>query len=224
MSTGCWKGTPGGQYLFSDLSNPTLQTVLAAIGVIVLLPLDLLPCPHRRGTPAGLRQRSPTLGRRHRPRASGRRSRRRYRPDPVQPLNHILLGWRHLQLAPVCPFSLGLRRPRVGNPDGRRRPDDLVHRTDRRRSLHPPPHRPDLLPPRQLHPRPYPPWLRHVLCNSPVPPFTALKRDTEIRGTVANGPIDGRNHVHTRTAIVAEYLSMNAFFIRPIKGFLDRGC
>jgi threonine/homoserine/homoserine lactone efflux protein len=31
----------GGHYLFSDLSDPTLQTVLAAIGVIVLLPLGI---------------------------------------------------------------------------------------------------------------------------------------------------------------------------------------
>jgi threonine/homoserine/homoserine lactone efflux protein len=31
----------GGQYLFSDLSNPALQAVLAAIGVIVLLPLGI---------------------------------------------------------------------------------------------------------------------------------------------------------------------------------------
>ena len=31
----------GGHYLFSDLSNPTLHTVLAAIGVIVLLPLGI---------------------------------------------------------------------------------------------------------------------------------------------------------------------------------------
>jgi len=31
----------GGHYLFSDLSKPTLQTVLAAIGVIVLLPLGI---------------------------------------------------------------------------------------------------------------------------------------------------------------------------------------
>jgi threonine/homoserine/homoserine lactone efflux protein len=31
----------GGHYLLSDLSNPTLQTVLAAIGVIVLLPLGI---------------------------------------------------------------------------------------------------------------------------------------------------------------------------------------
>src|SRR5271157_6322766 len=31
----------GGHYLFSDLSNPTLRTVLAAIGVIVLLPLGI---------------------------------------------------------------------------------------------------------------------------------------------------------------------------------------
>jgi L-lysine exporter family protein LysE/ArgO len=31
----------GGHYLFSDLSNLTLQTVLAAIGVIVLLPLGI---------------------------------------------------------------------------------------------------------------------------------------------------------------------------------------
>jgi threonine/homoserine/homoserine lactone efflux protein len=31
----------GGHYLLSDLSNPTLRTVLAAIGVIVLLPLGL---------------------------------------------------------------------------------------------------------------------------------------------------------------------------------------
>jgi threonine/homoserine/homoserine lactone efflux protein len=31
----------GGHYLFSDLSNPTLQTVLEAMGVIILLPLGL---------------------------------------------------------------------------------------------------------------------------------------------------------------------------------------
>jgi L-lysine exporter family protein LysE/ArgO len=31
----------GGHYFFSDLSNPTLQTVLAAIGVLVLLPLGI---------------------------------------------------------------------------------------------------------------------------------------------------------------------------------------
>jgi threonine/homoserine/homoserine lactone efflux protein len=31
----------GGHYLFSDLSNPTLQSVLEAIGVIVLLPLGI---------------------------------------------------------------------------------------------------------------------------------------------------------------------------------------
>jgi putative LysE/RhtB family amino acid efflux pump len=31
----------GGRYLLSDLSKPTLQTVLAAIGVIILLPLGL---------------------------------------------------------------------------------------------------------------------------------------------------------------------------------------
>jgi L-lysine exporter family protein LysE/ArgO len=31
----------GGHYLFSDLSNPTLQTALAGMGVIVLLPLGI---------------------------------------------------------------------------------------------------------------------------------------------------------------------------------------
>ncbi len=31
----------GGHYLFSDLSDPTLQTVLAGVGVIVLLPLGI---------------------------------------------------------------------------------------------------------------------------------------------------------------------------------------
>jgi threonine/homoserine/homoserine lactone efflux protein len=31
----------GGHYLFSDLSNPTLRAVLAAIGIIVLLPLGI---------------------------------------------------------------------------------------------------------------------------------------------------------------------------------------
>ena len=31
----------GGHYLFSDLSNPTLRTILTAIGVIVLLPLGI---------------------------------------------------------------------------------------------------------------------------------------------------------------------------------------
>ena len=39
----------GGRYLLADLSNPSLRTVLAAIGVIVLLPLGStsLPAPSR---------------------------------------------------------------------------------------------------------------------------------------------------------------------------------
>jgi len=53
----------GGHYLFSDLSNPTLQTVLAAIGVIVLLPLgnDFL-VRVVNGAPRALRLRSQRLG------------------------------------------------------------------------------------------------------------------------------------------------------------------
>jgi threonine/homoserine/homoserine lactone efflux protein len=31
----------GGEYFFSDLSNPTLQTVMASVGVVVLLPLGI---------------------------------------------------------------------------------------------------------------------------------------------------------------------------------------
>src|SRR5580700_9977792 len=31
----------GGHYLLSDLANPTLQTALAGVGVIVLLPLGI---------------------------------------------------------------------------------------------------------------------------------------------------------------------------------------
>jgi putative LysE/RhtB family amino acid efflux pump len=36
----------GGHYLFSDLSNPTLRSILAAIGVIVLLPLGIYLLVH----------------------------------------------------------------------------------------------------------------------------------------------------------------------------------
>ena len=43
----------------------------------------------------------------------------------------------------------------------------------------PAPHRPELLPPRQRHPRTYPPWLRHILRNSPVP----LSPGTEAQGS-----------------------------------------
>lgn len=45
----------GGHYLFSDLSNPTLQSVLAAISVIVLLPLGIYFFVRAvKGPPAGL--------------------------------------------------------------------------------------------------------------------------------------------------------------------------
>ena len=75
---------------------------------------DLLPCPRRQGSPAGLRKRSPPLERRHRPRASDRRSRRRCRADHLQSLNHCLLGLRDLQLASLRPFGLGYSAPGLG--------------------------------------------------------------------------------------------------------------
>ena len=96
----------GGHYLLSDLSNPILRTVLTAIGVIVLLPLGLYflvravkeplqtlpPLANIRTTPPG-------------PRASGHRSRRLYRADDLEPLDHSFLGWRHFELASLRPFS-----------------------------------------------------------------------------------------------------------------------
>ena len=167
----------GGHYFLSDLSNPKLQTVLLAIGVIVLLPLGVYFLVRAVKEPL----RAYACARQHWDEGTLPAHLVAEVTDStaliiLQPLNHSLLGWRHLQLAPLCPFSLGLQRPRLGNPDGHRRTDDLVHRADCRRSLHPAPHRSDLLPPPQRHPRAYPVWLRHVLCNSPVPPFPALKR------------------------------------------------
>ena len=73
----------GGHYLLSDLSSPSHQTVLEAIGVILFLPLGLYVLLLRRqGAPAGPHQNWQTLGERYRPRASGLRCRRRRRPDP----------------------------------------------------------------------------------------------------------------------------------------------
>ena len=74
----------------------------------------LLPFPRRQGTPAGLRWRSQTLARRHRPRASGRRCRSRNRPDHLQPRNNGLLGRRHLQLAPLSPIPSSAPKPPGG--------------------------------------------------------------------------------------------------------------
>ena len=166
----------GGHYLLSDLSNPTLQTVLAAIGVIVLLPLGIYFLVRAVKEPL----RAYASARKHWDEGTVPAH---LATDVAacaaltifNPLTMIYWVGVTVQLAPLCPFHLGLQSPRVGNPDGGRRPDDLVHHADRRRSLHPPPHRPDLLPPRQRHPRPDPPRLRHVLCNSPVPPFPRLK-------------------------------------------------
>ena len=166
----------GGHYLFSDLSNPTLQTVLAAIGVIVLLPLGIYFLIRAVKDPL----RAYASARQHWDEgtvpahllvevADG------FALTIFNPLTIVYWVGVSFQLAPLRPFSLGLQRPRVGHLDGHRRPDDLVYRVDRSRSLRPSSHRPDLLPPRQRRPRPYAPGLRYVLCNSPVPPFPALK-------------------------------------------------
>ena len=166
----------GGHYLFSDLSNPTLQTVLAAIGVIVLLPLGIyflvraVKEPLRAYASARQHWDESTVPAHLVAEVADGAALTIFNPLTIVYWVGVTSNW-----LPFAHSVLGSQRPRVGNPDGRRRPDDLVHRADRRRSLHPPPHRSDLLPPRQRHPRPYPPWLRHVLCNSPVPPFPALK-------------------------------------------------
>jgi hypothetical protein len=116
------------------LFRPVRQTVLAAIGVIVLLPLGIYFLVRAVKEPL----RAYASARQH------------WDEDTVpahlvaevaegaaltifNPFNHRLLGWRHLQLAPLRPLSPGLQRPRVGNPDGHRRPDDLVHCADCRR-------------------------------------------------------------------------------------------
>ena len=99
----------GGHYFFSDLSNPTLQTILAAIGIIVLLPLGIYFLVRAVKDPmrafASARQH---WDEEHRPCASDRRGRRLSCPDALQPLNHTLLGWRYLQLASLRSFCLGL--------------------------------------------------------------------------------------------------------------------
>jgi hypothetical protein len=84
--------------------------------------------------PCGLRQRSPTLDEEPVPRICSPRS-GRYRPDHLQPLNHRLLGWRHLQLAPC---SLRPQRPRW-NSDGPAGDDPVPALMSR--SFHPAPHR-----------------------------------------------------------------------------------
>ena len=166
----------GGHYLFSDLSNPTLQTFMTVIGLIVLLPLAIyflvraVKDPLRAYASARQHWDEETIP------AHLVAELAECRPHHLQSLNHCLLGWRHLQLAPFCSFSFGPQCRGVGNPDGRRRPDGLVYRADRRRSLSPPLDRPDLLPNRECHPGPYPPWLCHFLCDTAIPPFPALTR------------------------------------------------
>ena len=82
----------GGDYLLPDLSNPTLQAVLAAMGAIVLLPLGFYFLVRTVKEPLrayeSARQRwdevpSPGIDHRSHPRC---------RPDHLQPLNHSLLG------------------------------------------------------------------------------------------------------------------------------------
>ena len=95
----------GGHYLFSDLSNPTLQTVLAAIGIIVLLPLGIyflvraVKDPLRAYASARKHWNETTV-----PAHLVAEVVNCACPNHLQPLNHNLLGWRYLQLASLRPF------------------------------------------------------------------------------------------------------------------------
>ena len=88
---------------------------------------------------------------------------------PMGPVNMLAIrrgligGWRHT-------LACG-----VGSVTGELILFSLVHHADRGRSLPPPRHWPDLLPPGQRRPWPDPPRLRHILRNNSVPPFLRLK-------------------------------------------------
>jgi len=159
LSTPDWLLSP------RDLPNPILRTVLASIGVIVLLPLGPTSLSARQGTPA-----------------AHARARKRWNKCTVpahlvadvaagtaltiSTLNHGLLDWRHLQLAPLCQFHLWLESPwwRILMAAASLKTwfttlIVVVQFT--------PPFRPDLLLPRQRYPRPYPPRPRYFLCLVP---------------------------------------------------------
>ena len=161
----------GGDYLFLELSNPMLQTVLAATGVIVLLPLGIYFVVRTVKEPL----RAYASARQHWDEGTVRGHLIAEVADAaaLTVFNPLTIAYWVGVTANWLPFAhsvLGYSAPGFGNPDGYGQPGDLVHGAHRRRSLRSPPHRPELLPPRQRDPQPYPPWLRRVLWNSPVPP------------------------------------------------------
>ena len=167
----------GGHYLFSDLSNPTVQTVLEAAGVVVLLPLAIyflvraVKDPLRAYASARQQWDEGTVPEHLVADVAASAGLTILNPLTMVYWVGVTSNW-----LPFAHSIFGSKAPGWGDTNGRRRPNDLVHYADRRRSLHAPPYRPHLLPPRQRHYRSYPTRIRHVLCHSPVPPFSALKR------------------------------------------------
>ena len=166
----------GGHYLFSDLSNPSLQAVLAGIGIIVLLPLGIyfliraVKEPLRAYASARKEWNEGTVPAHLATDVVSCAALTMFNPLTMIYWVGVTSNW-----LPLAHSILGAKAPEWGVLTGGRRLDHLVHRADRHRSLPPPPHRSDLLPPRQRYPRPDPPRLRHILCNSRHPPFPGLR-------------------------------------------------
>jgi len=174
---------------FADLSDPKLQTVLAGIGIIVLLPLGIYLLFRAVKEPL----RAYASARKHWDETTVPAHLAAEIADATaltifNPLNIIYWVGVTAKLAPVRPLRLGLQRPLVGNSDGCRGPDELVHHAGRRGSFRSSADRRDLFPPRQCHPGHNPPRVRHVLCNRPGSPFPALKAGgiPRLRATTGN--------------------------------------
>jgi L-lysine exporter family protein LysE/ArgO len=167
----------GGHYLFSDLSNPALQTVLAAIGAIVLLPLGIyflvraVKEPLRAYASARQHWDEGTVPGHLIAEVVDAAALTIFNPLTIAYWVGVTSNW-----LPIAHSVLGYSAPGLGILMATAGLATWFRRANRRRPLHPAPHRPELLPLRQRHPRPDPPWLRHFLCDSPVTPSPALKR------------------------------------------------
>jgi threonine/homoserine/homoserine lactone efflux protein len=165
----------GGDFLFPDLSNPTLQAGLAAMGALVLLPLGIyflvraVKEPLRAYTSARQHWDEGTVPGHLIAEVADAAALTIFNPLTIAYWVGVTSNWRPGAHAVVgyCAPGLGILMATVGLMTWFTALTVIVPS--------PPPHRPELLPPRQRHPRPNPPWLRHVLYNSPVPPSPALR-------------------------------------------------
>lgn len=171
----------GGDYFFSYLSNPAIQTVLAAMGAIILLPLGIYFLVRAGKEPL----RAYESARHHwdQGTAPGHLIAEVADAAALTIFNPLTIAYWICVTPNWLPFAhsvLGYSAPGLGlltAAAGLTTWFTALTVSDR----HPAPHRPELLPPRQRHARAYPLWVRYVLRNSPVPPSFALRRRVAIK-------------------------------------------